>query len=76
MMADLVPGTRIRITWHRDFWKEGKTGRVLTPLFVGDEPAQSYLVRLDVPFREYGSHGEWKQTDVVEVAAEYLEATG
>jgi hypothetical protein len=45
-------------------------------LLVGDEPAKRYLVRLDVPFMEYGSHGEWKQTDVVEVADECLEATG
>jgi hypothetical protein len=75
-MAELAPGTRVRIIWHRDFWKEGKTGYVLTPLLVGDEPAKRYLVRLDVPFMEYGSHGEWKQTDVVEVADECLEATG
>jgi hypothetical protein len=76
MMADLVPGTRIRITWHRDFWKEGKTGYVLTPVLVGDEPAKRYLVRLDAPFMEYGSHGEWKQTDVVDVAGNDLEVVG
>jgi hypothetical protein len=76
LMADLAPGTRVRITRHRDFWKEGKLGRVLTPLFVGDEPANRYLVRLDEPFMEYGSHGEWRQNDVVDVAGNDLERIG